>query len=278
MSSSDTLNSHPVPPVPSSPEQQGWAQRLADVSFGNALSITLIATRRNLAPLFLASLIIWLCLVLPVIGLPVLDFAALLAAQDLLPVIKATFSFRNLLIDLIVMMVVGSVAFAAAIVAVVRDLQGYRVGIRTAIREGLAAAPSSAGAGLLVTAIVLSGLLLLVIPGVIGLLGLVVALPVCIIERPGIGRSLSRSWALTRGRRLTILGLVVLLNVAGSVVDQIHGALAAAAPGLATAWTILYAVSLLAIQMPILAMPASLYAMLAAAEARRDAGASAVIG
>lgn len=50
--------------------------------------------------------------------------------------------------------------------------------------------------------------------------GMWVAVPVCVVERPGIRRSVSRSWALTKGSRWRIFLLILslwLLNVLATV-------------------------------------------------------------
>jgi hypothetical protein len=62
--------------------------------------------------------------------------------------------------------------------------------------------------------------ILLVVPGIIVLCMLYVAVPVCVIEKPGIFASLDRSAKLTKGSRWQIFGLLALVSIV-SVVAQI---------------------------------------------------------
>jgi len=55
------------------------------------------------------------------------------------------------------------------------------------------------GVALLEMLAIVGGFLLLVVPGIIVSLMLMVAVPVAIIERPGVMASLKRSAALTKG-------------------------------------------------------------------------------
>jgi uncharacterized membrane protein len=58
--------------------------------------------------------------------------------------------------------------------------------------------------------------------------------PVCVVERAGVFRSLGRSRELTRGHRWKILGLLLLVLVAGLIVDSRVDAIMGAAAGFDT--------------------------------------------
>jgi uncharacterized membrane protein len=62
--------------------------------------------------------------------------------------------------------------------------------------------------------------LLLIVPGIIVFCMLYVAVPVCVIEKPGIFASLDRSAKLTKGCRWQIFGLLALLTIV-SIIAQI---------------------------------------------------------
>ncbi len=74
------------------------------------------------------------------------------------------------------------------------------------------------------------GLVLLVVPGVLAYLILVLAAPVAVMERSGVGESLRRSVALTRGHRGRILGVTVLAGliagIAGTVITTVLSSVA----------------------------------------------------
>ena len=59
--------------------------------------------------------------------------------------------------------------------------------------------------------------ILLVVPGIIVLCMLYVAVPVCVIEKPGIFASLDRSAKLTKGSRWQIFGLLALVSIVSGV-------------------------------------------------------------
>jgi hypothetical protein len=59
--------------------------------------------------------------------------------------------------------------------------------------------------------------LLLFVPGIIVYCMLYVAIPVCVIEKPGIFASLDRSATLTKGSRWQIFGLLALTGIIGGI-------------------------------------------------------------
>ena len=143
-----------------------------------------------------------------------------------------------------------AVAFAGA-QALGRDGRGAvteRLGGRWLVLLGVAG---------IVGVLVAAGLMVLIVPGVLAYLILVFAAPVVVMERAAVGTSLRRSAALTRGHRGRILGAVAVTivsgSVAGAVVASLVGALvgdpgsvtelmvtqlvSALVSGLAAAWT-----------------------------------------
>ena len=95
-------------------------------------------------------------------------------------------------------------------------LQGNTPPAAAALAQGLKRIVPLIGLAALTTVLVGAGLLLLVVPGVIIALMLCVAVPVLMVEGPGILASLSRSRALTKGLRWQLLGLF-LVAIAGCV-------------------------------------------------------------
>lgn len=69
------------------------------------------------------------------------------------------------------------------------------------------------GVSLLMLAAILAGSLLLLVPGLVLWTMFMVAVPVCVVERLGPIGSLRRSAALTKGNRLRLFGLFLLLLV-----------------------------------------------------------------
>lgn len=112
----------------------------------------------------------------------------------------------------------GQLLAATLIYGTVMELRGLHAGVGKCIQVGLVRALP-----VLLTAIVAGlaigvGFVLLIIPGIIVMTILYVAIPVAVVERPGIMASLSRSGELTRGYRMRIFGLVfIVMGTAGIV-------------------------------------------------------------
>lgn len=66
------------------------------------------------------------------------------------------------------------------------------------------------------------GFLFLIIPGVIIYLALWVAVPVTMVERGSLGHALQRSQDLTRGRRMRILGLLIIVGILFLLAILVH--------------------------------------------------------
>ncbi len=100
---------------------------------------------------------------------------------------------------------------AAAVFLTVREIRGRRASISEALRIGLGRVLPVLGVALLVSLAVGLGFILLIIPGLILLVMFWVAVPVAVVERPGVLASLGRSADLTRGHRWKILAILALM-------------------------------------------------------------------
>lgn len=88
----------------------------------------------------------------------------------------------------------------------VRHLSGERVGVGEMLRVGLRRGLPVVGVGLVLWLATALGFVLLVVPGVLLAVSSCVALPVAVLERPGVFGSIRRSFDLTRGQRWPLLG------------------------------------------------------------------------
>lgn len=121
----------------------------------------------------------------------------------------------------ILSLLVNVLVSAALTYGVVMELQGQRASFGACIATGLARFFPALGVGLLTSLCMMGGFILLVIPGVIVFCMLYVSTQVSVLERPGIGASLRRSRELTRGHRLQIFGLVLVLAIIGMLLNWI---------------------------------------------------------
>jgi hypothetical protein len=113
------------------------------------------------------------------------------------------------------------IATGALTYGVVQQLRGQRASFGSCVTVGLARLPAILGVGVLVALCVGLGFLLLIVPGIILFCMLWVAVPVAVIERPGIRASLSRSAELTRGARGPIFLVLLVLGVLGKVLSLV---------------------------------------------------------
>ncbi|WP_448952084.1 hypothetical protein [Labrys neptuniae] len=101
------------------------------------------------------------------------------------------------------------------------ELRGQSFSIGDALSKGLARFLPVLGVSLLVGIAVTIGIMLLLAPGLWLLCILYSAVAVCVVEQRGVFDSMSRSSELTSGYRWKILGLLLIVGIAGWVVSMI---------------------------------------------------------
>jgi hypothetical protein len=146
-----------------------------------------------------------------------------------LPVLTSGFggpqtNWPNMLINQVIVVLCTSVMSAVLMYAIIKELQGERVGASLALRRGLRASVRASVTAVLVSMITIVGFMMLIVPSWIWGSMLWVAVPATVVERIGPTASLSRSAELTKGYRWTIFGVLVFLGVANLIIFQILGA------------------------------------------------------
>lgn len=106
------------------------------------------------------------------------------------------------------------------------EMRGQRVGPVACISNGLRLVFPVLGVGIVSTLAIGVGFLLLVIPGLIIMTMLWIAIPVAVVERPGVGASLKRSSELTRGYRMPIFSIILILGLLNTAVNLLLEAIA----------------------------------------------------
>jgi hypothetical protein len=129
-------------------------------------------------------------------------------------IVGADQSIGLALLASIINMLCSSVTTAAITYGVVMSLRKTPASFGDCVSKGLSRMLPSIAVGLVMGVCVGLGLVALVIPGIIILCMLYVAVPASVIEAPGVGGALSRSAALTKGHRLGIFALAILLGAA----------------------------------------------------------------
>ena len=114
---------------------------------------------------------------------------------------------------------------AAIIFVVFRQLQGHTASMGEAIRYGAGRFLPVFAVGILVGILTVIGLLALLVGAFVVVTLTIFAVPVCVVERPGIIASLERSVELTKGHRLLLFGMIVILGLIVIVPGIFVGAL-----------------------------------------------------
>ena len=214
-------------PYPGRPDAWGLAQPgpipLRPLGVGEILGVAVTVVRRCLGPLLLAALIVGMLSAAATVG--VLAAAGTLTAyaeatwlDDVLrggtsvPASIVVSALAGLLVSVAGAQVVAGVATVyAGALAQGRDGRG-EVAARLRGRW-----PALLTVSVLVGALVSIGLMLLIAPGVLAYLVLALAASVVAMERSGVGDSLRRSAALSRGHRGRIFGALALALLIGTV-------------------------------------------------------------
>jgi hypothetical protein len=180
---------------------------------GDVLGRTFSILGRNFVPFFLLS---------AVATLP--QLFVLLSS----PTTQGTFIARPAAASVVLPLVIGFVLklFTQAVIvhAAFQDMRGRSVSVGDSLRVGFSRFLPVLGV------IIVEGLgigaasLLLIVPGVILMLMWYLTLPACVVEQLGVGESLNRSAELTKGHRLKIFGLILLVGIGGLIVGGVIGA------------------------------------------------------
>ncbi|OCC01538.1 hypothetical protein BA190_29100 [Labrys sp. WJW] len=98
------------------------------------------------------------------------------------------------------------------------ELRGQNFSVGDALSKGLSRFLPLLGLSILVGLGIAVGLMLLIVPGLWLICMLYAAVAVCVVEQRGVTDSMSRSGELTSGFRWQILGLVLIVGIAGWIV------------------------------------------------------------
>lgn len=121
-----------------------------------------------------------------------------------------TYSVLSFLVSLLDLLL-GLMLQGAVAVCVYRYLQGSKATIGSSISAVMPNLVALVIAAIIMGVAVALGFLLLIIPGVLLLLVFFVTVPACVVERIGPIQSLQRSIALTKGYRVEIFLLIIIL-------------------------------------------------------------------
>ena len=173
---------------------------LRPLSVGEILDVSFTLYRRHFAALAGVALV---CS-----GFPVLLSIYIEAAGGMLTNIRLTAAYY------VVFMVLSAIATAATVFIVSESYLGRPLGARAALARSTPLLARIVVCSILLALVVGVGLVFFLIPGVILACGLLLAFPALVLEPDATPTgALGRSWALTRGARWRMLGLLVTLVI-----------------------------------------------------------------
>ena len=115
------------------------------------------------------------------------------------------------IVAIVAFLLFSQILLAAVTYGTFQDLRGRRATVTDSLAKVLSLILPILGVAVIVALATTLGLALFIVPGLIAATAFWIAVPVAVIERPGITRSLGRSYSLTQGYRWRILGILLLM-------------------------------------------------------------------
>ncbi len=182
---------------------------MGSISAGSILGRSFAIWMRNFVPFTMLSLVVYSPMI-------IWALVILLSADTGFESIKI---FGYVMIP--AMMLLQLIATGAMTFGVFEQMRGTPASIGRCLIVGLSRLLPIIGVGLLSGLAILGGFILVIVPGIMIMCALWVAVPVAVVERPGVGASLARSSALTKGHRWSIFGVAFLLIIINYLVSLI---------------------------------------------------------
>ena len=146
-------------------------------------------------------------------NLPVIVLNYLSSSGDLLDVVDPSLYLAIPLAVGLLTLIFGNVVTGAISFGVFQFLRGKKPSIGSCIAKGFSVLLPVIGVAILVGLMVFFGSLLCLIPGIILYVMFCTAVPVTVVERPGVINSLKRSLDLSSGNRMAIFAVLLVLTL-----------------------------------------------------------------
>jgi uncharacterized membrane protein len=124
------------------------------------------------------------------------------------------------LVAVIVALFLNALSQAAILYGAFQEMRRRPVSLMESLAKGLTRFLPVIGVSICLAFGIMIGFILLIVPGIIFWIMWSVATPVCVVERRGPISSMSRSQELTKGYRWAIFGVILLVTIAGGIVQK----------------------------------------------------------
>jgi hypothetical protein len=182
------------------------SRKRSGLTVGMILGDAFNTTIANIIPFFIIALIL---------QLPKLywDYVTLFESSGTEPDLEDAdlATIINHLLRWFVWYVLGLISQAAMVFGTISYLSGHRVSATTCLSEGLSRIIPVIGVAFLLSLLIGLGTLFFIIPGIVFVCVYYVAIPVAVMETPGLTGALRRSAALTNGHRWTLFFTILVL-------------------------------------------------------------------
>ena len=172
-------------------------------SAGNVLGRGFSIFFKNIVPFMLLSFLVYS---------PIIVYTALIDTSYDNPDLVDTIYIWGIVV-VVLAVPLNMLVTATLVYGTFQELRGQRVSIGACVIRGIGRIFPALIVAVLVTICILAGFVALIIPGFIVMTMLWVAIPVAVVERPGLMPSLKRSADLTSGYRWPIFGIIVLFSI-----------------------------------------------------------------
>lgn len=125
------------------------------------------------------------------------------------------------LVAVLIELVLRQVAVGAISYGVFQEMRGQRAALADCLRRAGSLVFVVVGVAIVSAIAIILATFLLIVPGLIVATMLWVAVPVAVVERPGVMHSLSRSAALTKGSRWQVFAIALLIGIGAFVASYI---------------------------------------------------------
>ncbi len=189
-------------------------------SIGNVLGTSFSVLIRNIVPFAIISAIVSVpyILVTSLYGFDPVVVQAMLKQGQFPPGF-----FASGAVYLIAAVVTSSLISAALVYGTFQDLRGQKASVGDSLTRGFSALVPVLLAAVAYTILYIIGFILLIIPSIIVVVALWVYVPAIIVEKKGVGEAFTRSRELTKGRRWSIFGLLIVIAIIAWLLSWIVG-------------------------------------------------------
>ena len=197
---------------------------MGGVSVGGLLSTTFRVLSRNILPFGIIAVVINL---IPILMAMALGQSFVTDPDALSSGFQEDFSSTFGLIAAwwLLSLLLGQFLTATLISGTVQDLRGERVHLGDCLGRAVRVIGPVMAVAILMLLAVFLGMILLLVPGIMVMVMLYVAVPVAVVERPGIFASLGRSRELTKGYRWHLFFVLVVVVGLSMVIQFVWNAI-----------------------------------------------------